>query len=83
MSLSLACMAPAIAPSTAVARWVRRRSAGGAIATAVALAVTVLRFGHAREYRFEVAVISINWLVLILGGGMLAVTFTPRPSAEG
>jgi len=35
-----------------------------------------LRYGHDLEYRFEVAVISIDWLVLIISGILVSIVFS-------
>lgn len=75
MSLSLACLAPTIPPSTRLERIVRRLFVGGPVLNALALAVIALRFGHSRGYLLEVALISINWLVLVVAGFMLAAVF--------
>jgi hypothetical protein len=34
-----------------------------------------LLYGHDLEYRFEVAVISIDWIVLIISGALLSIVF--------
>src|SRR4029079_11977080 len=34
-----------------------------------------LLYGHNLEYRFEVAVISIDWLVLIISGILVSIVF--------
>ncbi len=75
MSASLACMAPALSRATRLERVVRWFFVGGLIVNAVALIWIALRLGHARGYLFEIAVISVDWLVLIAGAFMLAVVF--------
>lgn len=73
MSVSLACMAPALPRGTRLDRVVRWLFAGGLVVNAVALAWIALRLGHARGYLFEIAVISVDWLVLTAGAFILAV----------
>jgi hypothetical protein len=46
--------------------------------TMVSLAIISFTFGLDREYRFEVAAISINWLVLIINGALLSIVFRRR-----
>lgn len=47
----------------------------GFILTILSLVFVSLRFGIHREYYFEVAAITINWLVLITAGILLAILF--------
>lgn len=75
MSLSLACMALASPRTSRLERAVRWTFLGGFAATTLLSVWIVTQFGHAREYRFEVAIISINWLLLIAGGLMMAFVF--------
>ncbi len=51
---------------------------GGAVAAFVAYAALSLIYGKNLEYRFEVAVITINWTVLIALGVLLSVWFRRR-----
>jgi hypothetical protein len=75
MALSLACSAPVFEGRGRVERALRL-VLGGALAAALAALVFVsLRHGLAREYRFEVAVITIDWLALIVAGILIAVVF--------
>lgn len=55
-----------------VVRWV---FLGGGVLTWVALAGLTVGYGADLEYRFELAAISVYWLVVILAGGLLAVSF--------
>lgn len=59
-------------------RSVRALFVGGFAACLLALASFLARYGHRREYLFEVAVISIVWLTLILGAFMMAAVFRAR-----
>jgi hypothetical protein len=53
-------------------RWLFISSAGLSIATFILLS---LIYGQDLEYRFEVAIITINWLTLIAGGVLLGLLF--------
>lgn len=75
MSLSFACMAGAMATTTRLERSIRWLFLAGFAATVVAFAWFLQKYGHARGYLFEVAVISINWFVLIAGALLTAVVF--------
>jgi hypothetical protein len=55
-----------------VLRWILIASCAAAIA---ALVVMSLAYGADLEYRFEVAVLSIDWSVLVVAGVMLSVLF--------
>jgi len=54
----------------------RRNKVSNVIGFYAALALAV--FGIERQDRFEVIVISINWLVLIINGILLSVFFNRR-----
>jgi hypothetical protein len=82
MSMSLACLAPAISRATRCERLVRRVVVGGLAVNLIALIAILLRYGHRREYRFEIAVISVDWMVLIIAALGLAVVFRRRLSAR-
>jgi len=75
MSASLACMAPTLSRATRLERVVHRLFVGGLSASLAALGWFVIRYGHGRAYRFELAVISIVWLTLIPGALMMAAVF--------
>jgi hypothetical protein len=53
-------------------RWILVVSSAAAFA---ALVVMSIAYGSDLEYRFEVAVLSINWSVLVVAGVMLSVLF--------
>lgn len=80
MSLSFLFVAQAL-PGTSrtlvAARWIFMIASGLAFA---ALCVIGILYGLNREYRFEVIVISINWLVLIANGILLGVAFREMPA---
>ncbi|MBI4977956.1 MAG: hypothetical protein HZC28_10750 [Spirochaetes bacterium] len=73
MSLAMASIAFALSKASLLERVVRWIFIGQAV-LAIVLLVTIAGFmGHAREYVFEVAIISVAWLALIAGAGMLSV----------
>jgi hypothetical protein len=82
MSLSLAVAARSIARDRPAARAVRRLFVSGFVVTMMLLVGIAIRYGHGREYRFEVAVISVNFLILIVGAALLAVTFKAGSAAS-
>lgn len=59
-------------PLVRISRWVLF---GGGVLTWVALAVMVVAYGADLEYRFELAAISVHWLVLVAVGLLMAVAF--------
>jgi hypothetical protein len=75
LSLSLVCLIPTLSSSTRVERIIRRLFLTGFVANFLALCWFLLRYGHEREYHFEIAVISIDWSVLIAGAFLAAVVF--------
>ena len=75
MSLSLAAMAPTLDRSSRLERVVRIVFTGGALVTLLVFAGFLWHLGHRRGYLFEIAVISIDWLVLISTSFVLVVVF--------
>jgi hypothetical protein len=75
MSLSFLFVAPVFAARNRLEIAIRWVFLGAFILTALALGWTSIRYGLDREYRFEVIVISINWLVLIINGILLSLVF--------
>ena len=45
--------------------------------------VLSLRYGHDLDNRFEVFVITIDWMVLIIAGALLSVVFKRARHAGG
>jgi hypothetical protein len=75
MSVSFLFMGLALGSRSGVesaARWVFLAAFAFTI---IALVVTSILYGLDRSYRFEIAVISIDWLALIVNGILLAVSF--------
>jgi hypothetical protein len=75
MSLSMLCMTPVFAGQTKTERAVRSIFAGDFILTIISFVLFTIFYGIFREYRFEVAAFSINWLALVASGILLSVVF--------
>lgn len=75
MSLSLVCVVPSLSKATRPARVVRRLFVGGFVANLMALGFMLHRHGHARGYLFEIAVITIDWLVLIPAAALMTASY--------
>lgn len=75
MSLSLVCMTPSLSSSTRLERVAGRVFLAGFVVTVSVLCWVLSSYGNAREYRFEIAVISIDWTALIVGAFVMAVVF--------
>ena len=54
----------------------------GFFLTIVSLILIVMAYGMDRSYRFEVAVISIDWLVITINGVLLSLVFKRRLMCE-
>jgi uncharacterized membrane protein YeiH len=74
MSISFAFFAKCLGHSRRerATRWLFLVASALAVVAFVAMS---LYYGFELEYRFEVAVISINWLTLVAGGLLLAGVF--------
>ncbi len=75
MSLSMLFMAPIFNGKTKVEKAIRWIFVGCFVLTILAFILYSIFYGIFREYRFEVAVISINWLALIVSGILLSIYF--------
>jgi hypothetical protein len=75
MSLSFLFMAPVLAGPNRVERTIRWTFIIGFVLMIAALIIITVSYGIAREYRFEIAAISIDWIVLIVAGIPLSVVF--------
>jgi len=60
------------------ARWL---FLGGFVLVSVSFVVLSLAYGYDVEYRFEVAAIAVDWVVLIVAATLLAVLYRPRAEA--
>jgi hypothetical protein len=81
MSLSFLMMAPVFTGEsrrTAAIRWIFLLSF---VINVIALVGIALAFGLERQDRLEVIILSVNWLVLIVNGGLLAAFFRQRINA--
>jgi hypothetical protein len=75
MSLSFLFLAPAFANEARLASVVRWVFVAGFVLTIVFLVVISINHGLDRMGRFEIAAISIVWLVLVINGVLLSVLF--------
>ena len=75
MSLSMLCMAPAFVGATKEEKAIRWLFRSCFALTVIAFILYSAFYGIEREYRFEVAAISINWLTLIVSGILLGLVF--------
>jgi hypothetical protein len=80
IGVSLACLAPVFWRSSRAIAWI---SLAALLADVIALAVVTAVFGLRREYRFEVAVIAIDYLAMIAVATMLAVAWRPQKPRGG
>src|SRR5215203_6642922 len=83
MSLSFLFLAPVFTNEGRLASVIRWVFIAGFVLTMVFLAVISIIYGLDRIDLFEVAVISINWLVLVLNGIMLSVLFRRQLKMSG
>lgn len=75
MSLSFLFMAPVFAAKNRLEAAVRWIFAGAFVLAIISLVAISAMFGLERLDRFEVFVISIDWLVLIVNGVLLSILF--------
>ena len=75
MSLSFLFLAPVFASEGRLASVVRWVFFAGFVLTMVFLIAISINFGLDRMDRFEIAVISIDWLVLVINGALLSLVF--------
>lgn len=83
MSLSFLFLAPVFANRDRLASVVRWVFIAGFVLTMVFLVVISIIYGLDRMDRFEIAVISVNWLVLVLNGILLSVLFRRQLKMSG
>jgi hypothetical protein len=75
MSLSMLFMAPVFVGQTKSEKAIRWIFAADFVLIAISVALFTVLYGIFREYRFEVAAFSINWLALVMSGILLSVIF--------
>ena len=78
MSLSFLFIAPVFAGGSKLESAVKWIFIAGFVLVIISLVFVLLNSGLDRQDRFEVAVISINWLVLIVNGVLLSLVFRRR-----
>jgi hypothetical protein len=78
MSLSFVFLAPVFAHQGRLASAVRWVFVAGFVLTTAFLVVISAYYGLERMDRFEIAAISIDWLVLVVNGILLSVLFRKR-----
>jgi hypothetical protein len=81
MALSFVFLAPVFASGGRLALAVRWIFVGGFVITVVFLGAISAIYGLERMDRFEIAAISINWLVLLINGVLLGFVFRRRQEA--
>ncbi|HSL01525.1 MAG TPA: hypothetical protein VK869_14415 [Rubrobacteraceae bacterium] len=75
MALSFLFVAPVFADKGRLESAVRWVFVAGFVLIIVALTAILIRYGLDREDRFEIAAISVDWLVLIINGVLLSIVF--------
>ena len=75
MSLSLLFASAVFAKRNRLERAIRWLFIISSLAAIVALIVLSLIYGKNLEYRYEVTILTINWITLIAGGTLLAILF--------
>lgn len=78
MSFSFLFFAPMFGGKTRLEVSIRWIFAAGFLLTLAALAMVSINYGLDRGYRFEVAVISIDWLVLLVNGLLIGRLFQKK-----
>lgn len=75
MSLAFFCSSPVFSRPTKLEKSIRWIFILGFVLTLAGLITITVTYGIHREYRFEVFVITINWVVLIVSGILLSRVF--------
>ena len=83
MSLSFIFISPVFAGGNRLETAVRWIFVIAFVVTMVSLVVIAIQYGLSREDRFEILVISIDWLVLVVNGILLSVVFRRRMKEAG
>ena len=78
MSIALFFLAFAFSKNSRIERIIRIILISQLIITVIAFILYSIKFGIDRSYLFEVATISINWLVLIIIGTMIGLYYRKR-----
>lgn len=85
MALSFVFAAPVFSGERSRERAIRWTLSAGFSLAVLALVLISLAYGLHREYRFEIAIISIDWTVCIVAGIQMAMLFSKgrSPQAQG
>jgi hypothetical protein len=83
MGISFGCIAPAFADAGRLGRALRMTLAGGCAVVILASAGFLAAYGLRREYRLEVALISIDWLVLATTSFMMGLLWRRTGRTSG
>jgi hypothetical protein len=75
MSISFLCTIPVFLKNNRLERAIRATYFIGFLLNVIAFITILALYGIDREYRFELAVITINWMVLIVSGILLTILF--------
>jgi hypothetical protein len=75
MSFALFCTLPVFSKKNRLEKAIRTTFLLNFVSSLLALMVISVIYGIRREYRFEVAVITLNWLALIVSGILLSKLF--------
>ena len=75
ISLALFCLVPLFSSGNKLKNALRWVFVSNFALTLITLVLICLFFGIEREYRFEVAAISINWTTLLITGTLLSIIF--------
>ncbi|MEW5870056.1 MAG: hypothetical protein AB1894_12320 [Chloroflexota bacterium] len=78
MSLSFLFLAPVFSSKTRLETAVRWIFVAGFALALIALVIVSINYGLERQDRFEVAVISIDWLVLLVNGILIGGVFSAQ-----
>jgi hypothetical protein len=78
MSISFLFMAPVFSNKNRLESAVRWVFVVSFVLTVIAFTLISINYGLDRQDRFEVAVISIDWLALIINGVLLSMVFKQR-----
>ena len=80
MAVAFLFAALALSTESRLERAVRSVFVGGFVLVSVSFVALSLGYGYDVEYRFEVAAIAVDWVVVIVAATLLAVRY--RPSAK-
>lgn len=83
MAVSFLFMAPVFSGAGKAERGLRLLLIAGFLLMAAAYLYYSVVYGLTREYRFEVAVISIDWIVLLAGSVLMAMVFRRASRQQG